>query len=805
MATNPVMALAPRGRDYENGIRIRRKRKSWAPADKEERVKIAKRVIDFYKQDMSDRSIEADLRLQRYAKYRMFTSGKDFPWPDSADIGLPDLMTQVQRTEDTLVNAVLSGMPPVTARATDPVDKDRQELVDRVLMHQVFNDQPGTRRIADLAHAFAGPDGVATLFIPWVKDTRRVVDTVVLEGNAAPPPSGIPADFFVVRVYTEHPDATIEAKSGGWDFTVTKKDGRKLEVSFYSRDDGSFEMVTAHEAEVFNGPCLIVKGWEDVLKPSRAKNLQPPSPSNPGGASHVILVDRDVTLDEIARLQRSKTYDLLDKDGLERLKGTGQAPSEESLAEQKDAIAGKSTTRSEPPEDAKSHKTVTRLTCFDVYDIDGDGIDEDVIFTVILETEQLVRAKILTEMYPVDPPCRPLFSEDFLPEGVSLVELLESTHDAMKMQLDMTIDVGALTGTPWGVYRATGGIRPETMRIEPGALVPVQDPQRDVMFPQMPNSQIATGINLITLLSQMQERTSMQGELQFGRVPQGKASALRTLGGMQSVMMQGEARPERILGRFFGLLSDAWRFMHEMNRRMLEPGKVIRYVGPQAPDKAVYAKVESRDSLGGRYQFEFKANVFNTSRQALQQSLGMLMQTYLTPLAFRLGVMQPDGAYRMLRDFGQAHGQDPDQYLSPPSPDAMLPKISAEDALLIIIRGGVPYGRPMEPGGYQEHLQKLLDFLGTDQAGFLTAEMGAPEGAIDVLKKYMMEVRQRMLEDAQRQALLTAAAVEQQGGGQGGPAGAPQSATDAQAMPMISGGGEMLDETMPNAGGGANG
>lgn len=840
MATNPAAVLAPQQPaaaparqpkgEFDGNVRIRRARRSWAPADATKRQAIAERVVGFYRQDMEDRASESDLRLQRYAKYRMFTGGKDFPWPNSSDIGLPDLMTQVQRTEDTLVNAVMSGMPPVSAKAQNPADRQRQETVDRVLMHQLFHDQRGSRIIAELAHNFAGPDGTGTVFMPWVKETRRVVDREIIEGAAAPPASGIPADFWRVRVEQQYPSGEgnkIAPSPSGWDYRVTTAKGDELDVRFYSRaepaDDGAivYEQITEREAETFDGPCWIVKPWEDVLKPARARNLQAPSPSNPGGAAHVILVDRNVTVDEVARLQRRGIYDLMKAEDVEALRGVGRPPDEEGHADQKAAIAGKSTSETDPPPSAESHKTVTRLTCFDTFDIDGDGIDEDVIFTVLMEpSPRLVKAAILTEMYPVDPPRRPVFSEDFLPEGVSLVELLESTHDAIKQQLDMTVDVGALTGVPWGVYRATGGLKPEVMRIEPGALVPVQDVQRDVAFPQMPNSQIGVGINLIGVLSQMQERTSMQGEMQFGRVPQGKASALRTSSGMQSIMMQGEARPERILGRFFTLLCDLHGFQHDLNRRLLKPGKVVMMVGPPKPNSEMYMTVASRADLGGRYQFDFQANVFNTSRQALQQSLGALMGVYLTPLALQLGIMRPDGAYRLMRDFGNAYGQDPDQYLAPPTPDAMLPSLSWQEALHVIMNGGTPMGRPVEPGGWQEHLQGLLEFMQTDQMGFLLPTLkvqdeatgqavevptGAAAGAVDKLKMYVIYVQRRMVEEATRQRIIAAAGQQGQGGGgQGGPAGAPQSANDAQAQPMVSGGAELLDESLPGAGGGAN-
>jgi hypothetical protein len=52
---------------------------------------------------------------------------------------------------------------------------------------------------------------------------------------------------------------------------------------------------------------------------------------------------------------------------------------------------------------------------FDCYDIDGDGVDEDVIFWVILETKTLLRARYLTQMFPSNPPLRPLAEAHLFP------------------------------------------------------------------------------------------------------------------------------------------------------------------------------------------------------------------------------------------------------------------------------------------------------------------------------------------------------------------------------------------------------
>ena len=300
----------------------------------------------------------------------------------------------------------------------------------------------------------------------------------------------------------------------------------------------------------------------------------------------------------------------------------------------------------------------------------------------------------------------------------------------------------------------------------------------------------------------MEERLTSIGDLQLGRVPQGKASALRTVRGMQTIMQQGEARPERILRRFFMCLTEIYAQMHELNQTFLPRNKQFRVVGVTRPGEDPYRMIEDPEAVRGRFTFDFFANALNTSKEALRESLEALMVAYISPIAVQLGIVGPDGIYQMFRDYGKALGQDGDRYLSPPSPDAMLPKIQAEEAISMILNGFLPEGRPLEP--IEEHMQKLMDFAGSPQFGLLTG------GQVDLFKTWLKMLQQRYVEEQKRAMLLAAAQQTQQqmGGGPGanamgeptGPKPGPQ-APGGQAM---LGNNELADESLPSAGGGAN-
>ena len=304
----------------------------------------------------------------------------------------------------------------------------------------------------------------------------------------------------------------------------------------------------------------------------------------------------------------------------EELGITRMDTSHQEREEQKDALQGH-TEQKDQPKGAESHKPLTRLMCFDCFDINDDGLDEDVIFWMILETKTLLRAKYLTQMFPMEPPRRPLaeaqlFTVPGRRSGIGLLEMMEGMHDLIKQFFDQGGDAGTLANAPFGFYRASSNMRPENIALEPGQLYPLTDPKNDVSFPTLGNQNQAFMFNMVNLLTQMEEKLTNIGELQLGRVPQGKASALRTVAGMQTVLAQGDARPERVLRRFFLGLTQIWENFHGLNEVFLPPQKRFMLCGPIDPRKDPYATVESPTAIKGKFRFTFSANVLNTSKEA---------------------------------------------------------------------------------------------------------------------------------------------------------------------------------------------
>jgi len=754
-----------------------RKRIESLKIDKEE---IVARVKKFYDRDMESKSMDRDQRLQRYAKYRQWTEGRDWIGDETSDVALPDMTTASLKMQDTLHNAVMSQRPTISSKAVSEDDRDKQDKIDNLLDYQFFVENNGEKTIEELAENFVN-DGVFTVFLPWVKEQKKVSQVQLfpeIQGD-------FPQQYFESILEQEFRNDIFET-SNGWDY---KSD--TVSVSFYTRDDLRVEMVTEKNITVYDAPKPIVKAYDDVLHPVRAANLQAPGPSNPNGSTHVILRDYP-TIDEIKRLAKNKIYDLITKEELEELENLTRDESYTEEKQQKDRTQGKSDERKETE---KTHETLTRLMCFDLYDIDNDGLNEDVVWWVILESGTLLKAKRLSEMYPMNPPRRPLPEATFLPvegrrEGMSQLELMEGLHDWNKQTIDQMMDGGTLSNLPFFFYRPSSNVKQEMMRLYAGEGYPMSDPRNDVHFPVIPNQSQSFGLNMDTLINQKAEKLTTIGDLQLGRVPAGKSSALRTAQGAQTILSQGEARPERILRRFFMGLTELFRQMHELNKFFLPEKKKFRMIGYQKPGEDPYQEIQDRNEIDGNFQYEFSANILNTSKSALQEGLMAVMSAYINPLAIQMGLVTPENVFRMLNDFGKANGQEPaHKYLTPPVPGADRPLMMVEEAISTIMDGEIPNGEPQE--GAMAHFQKLQEFA---QAESQREEPFLSPGQQSIFEVYYTEMAKKAQEEMRQQQLMQAAGQFNIQGPQGG-------TVEQGGNPQVQEN-ELLAEDLPTAGGG---
>ena len=764
----------PHGRTRKRELRV----------DKE---KFVQRALDFVDDDEQSRQHEMDMRAQRYAKYRQWRDfANDGPWAGASDVAIPDMITDSLKMTDTLFNAVISQRPVILAKAIDKKDSQKEEQIDKIVDYQAFVENKETW-IDDLIDAFVN-DGHFTAFTPWIREDRKVSEL----HRAAPIPEDVfPPRYFGALIIEKFPNAADIIPQGtettAWDFLVTDENGKEISVSFFTDENEDVEMVVSRKVTVFDGPRPMIKDRSDVLHPADAVNLQSPSPSNPNGATHVLLRDYP-KFDEIKTLKDSGRYDQLTDADMREFEVHQHDPERGEEREQRELLDGNEVLPTKGPQE---HDTLTRYLVFDIIDI-GDGL-EDVVYYILKEPKKLLRIARLSEEFPSRFGNRPFQEATFVPvrgrrTGMGLLEMMEPGHDSKKDITDQMIDLGSMQLSPFFFYRPSSSMKPEVIRVWPGEGYPLSDPKNDVNFPNMPANGQAYGFNMLTIMDRDTERLTTIGDLQLGRVPRGKASALRTSSGIEQIRGLGEARPERILRRLFGGLAQIWQQFHELNLHFLTQEKQIRIATGLTNQQDAYQTINPAE-LDGLFDFEFSANVFNTSRVALQSALATIAPLYLSEIAFASGVSDARTVFTILSKVGKAEGQDPMEFINSPT---ILPMITVEEAVATIRGGEFPQGLPQENAN--NHLQGLVAFTQTDDFGTFDDKQ------VELFSQWMNAVRELIAQQQRDQARLQQAASNQRGQEEGGSENVPPDNSQAVLSPN-----ELADETLPSAGGGATG
>ena len=730
-------------------------------------------------QDLN-RSHWLEARLQRYAKLRGWLPEKSWPWASCSNVHVPILMTSDLRANAGLHNVVMTLRPLLSAKAQSRSGVEREEKITQVVDYQLFLE-PGPeiaeRRLGDFITGGL-QDGNGVAYTPWVRDERHVTETRVAP---AIPPEASPSEYLDAEFRRLLPGLQRIEFDGDSDhrFIVTYGErGRPREatVKVFEGEDGALEIVVRREATTYDGPVALPLPIESVLVPTRCTNLQAPSEANPTGAPYVFLRWR-YRLDDVRRL-RAGAFNWLDAEGLAKVvaaarAGAGLAAAApdrpEALQEQKDTIEGRE--HREAPDDydeALGHLPVTMLLCFDRWDVDGDGLAEDVFWVVAEDARVLCEARLLTERWPALKPYRPLAEWCPIPTkdrwyGISLLELGESLYDLIKGTFDQAFDAWTVGNIPFFFYGAGSKLATDVLSVAPGQGIPVPgNPRETILFPNLPQRDQSGALGIIGLAMRFYESLMAQGQLQSGQVPTGKASALRTFGTTMALLQQGDVRADQMLIRLFqGLAQIALNF-HRMNRRLLPPDKEIRKVGWDGPAALGYQTIKTAEDIDAEAAFDFKPEFLNSNPAVLRESLQLLMGVVIQPLAFQLGGSNARTLDRLIRDFIRALRLDPKRYWDEPAPEA-LPPVLAEEAIERLTRGQEITAVPLE--GAAKHLAKLQAWAASDAFGLL------PPEHVALAKTWVEQVAGR----AQQERLAAAAAQFQQALQQssGGAAGVP--------------------------------
>jgi hypothetical protein len=275
----------------------------------------------------------------------------------------------------------------------------------------------------------------------------------------------------------------------------------------------------------------------------------------------------------------------------------------------------------------------------------------------------------------------------------------------------MKLDFGLISSMPFFFFRATSNLAEERIPFEPGMGMPVDDPTRDVYFPNIGAKWAFPAQEEQFLFSQI-ERITALSEINMG-MNSGTQGALRTAQGARALIGESNANLNIYLRR----INRAWKqfltYWLEMIQEKLPPGFEFRVFGDDG--QMYFQQVKSREEIAGMFDFELDGNSANSNKQVSIEQANNILATVANPLFIQLGISDAVTIYNAIKNKFVVEGiKDVSKFIR--KPQGPLRTFTPEEITNMVLAGiDVPLDPTQDLQGfitYWEYLKKHDELLG---------------------------------------------------------------------------------------------
>ncbi len=612
------------------------------------------------------------------------------------------------------LQAVLAVDPRPVAR--HPASQEREQVIADVIRYTLkdyANEWRGVNKVLDTWLWYCVMEGASTIKPRWERKFEKFVDVVKvpkLKTSFIPTPEGERA------------------------------------VSHLALEEQEQERLVS----VFDGPVVEHVNEEDLLiiggdgDPQKADAVQQQYWMTSGELWS--LVDQNIFDEEAVK---------------EIIEGNDEPQSGTINGEIKDQRAmtsGKTSADSDVDHD-RYHilETYIRKDCY------GTGHPSEIVVWHHSKTHKILRATYLRRINKSGE--RPFFRIEFhrrhnTPHPMGLVEILYPIAKEMDAIHNMRIDSGLIATLPFGFYRASSSLEPETIKYEPGSLIPVDDPLKDVYFPNLGN-RTSFFIQEEQVLQTMVERLTGISDLTLG-VQSGNQGATRTATGVRGLVGQANANLDVHFKRIFEGYRLFLRYLVHMLQQRIPPGLAFRVTGEDGANYWQY--IQSEEQLAGDFDFEMDPTSADSDPQVRQEKATQIFNLTMNPILIQTGVTTPGNIFEAAKNVLQAHGvKDWPRYINKALGSQLM--LTPEEEVQRVLRG-MPVEVSLQADhegflAYFEHIMATPELLGQfspEQTQALAAQAQKHE--------QMLQAIQQMQAQAQNlgQMQFNAAQSQQQAG-----------------------------------------
>lgn len=702
---------------------------------------IGKKVSDLWDRGTANRVEWLEKQREFMASWDQHRiTDPDGAFDGSSDLHVPMPLTVAKTMHARFFQAILSVDPPFSLKARTEAFYDRVPIVSDTMRYAIndwANYNKGIEEEIDkwLWSWITAGSGI----LKWGWDCRytRFVD-VVMEEDEAPPVEVI--DPQTGRIVLQRKTKMVEKEK-----EITKK--------------------------IFEGPTCSFRELEDIIIIGGG--------GNPDKADAVLECDW-LDASQLWTLVDRKVFDA---DAVEATieSGPDSLDSQPHNAKKVDSALEAGVASNDNDMDNDKYMVIEAYLRIDV---DGNGIFSDVVVWVHKKSRELLKATYLHRMNKAGE--RPYKKIDFhlrngQEYGVGIVEMLFPLSKELDAMHNMRIDFGLISVMPFGFYRASSSINPETIHMEPGALIPVDNPQQDVYFPQMGNRSVF-GFQEEQALQTMVERLTAISDMNLGVI--GGQGITRTATGARTLAGESSANLDVYLRRLNRGWKGSLEYLLHMLQQRIPPGLSFRVTGESGND--YWRQIASQDNIVGDYDIEVSPNTSSSNHMIQEQNAQEIMQLTSNPLDIQLQIVTPANRYEALKNYMQAKGyKDFGRFIQ--KPQGYHRQFTPEEEANRLLRGiEVPVNPEDDHQGFidffdniMEH-DELLGQFDEAQTVALALQSRRHKRMMDALQQMAAQTAnvQQMQLNAQQSQQQAPTGLSPLAGGQGaqaqpGPAGGP--------------------------------
>ena len=340
-------------------------------------------------------------------------------------------------------------------------------------------------------------------------------------------------------------------------------------------------------------------------------------------------------------------------------------------------------------------------------DVNSDGLNESIIVWVDGQSGRVLRATYTHRVLRGGK--RPFANIEFIPrEGhgyaMGLLELIHPISVELDMIHNIKVDIGIMAAQPIGFYRAAAGLDPIKLRIKPGDLIPVDDPQGHVFFPNLGDRSGFFKDEEALLLQHIERLTAIND---INTATLGRQGAARTATGVSQLVAENSANLDIFIKRMQRGWRQVLRITWQMLQQRLPDGTEFRVTGRDG--KEYFHKIRNKNQIQQRMDFYIEGASANSNIMIQREQSMQVLAQCMNPLFIQLGIITNTGIYEALKDYFQTLGRkDYARFIQ--KPQNVVRQLTAEEELSRIIHGKqVPLSADMDHEGFINKAMEILD------------------------------------------------------------------------------------------------